>query len=327
MKYLRSRQRRGRWFHYYRRNGREHSLHVHGLQPDAPKVLLAYAIQHERYNQGREEESAATGSFAWAVEAYQQSKQWEALATETRRQRTAIYVRYIKAQGERPISTISQDDLERALYKKGGFAAIGDLKALRPIFAHLKKMGYLQRDPAAGIKLEKPKTKGFPTADARDIEVFQKHWPVGTSERDIFDLALYTGAARVDLTAIGPPNLKGGLLAYDRQKTGVRAEIPVTPELQAVLDRLPDIAPAFLLTAYGRTYSPGGLGTKFGEAAKACGMVARIHGLRKAFCVYWAEKGATTHQIAAMAGHLTLAEVERYTKAADRSRLVKLLIG
>lgn len=55
-------------------------------------------------------------------------------------------------------------------------------------------------------------------------------------------------------------------------------------------------------------------------------MVAWLHGLRKAFCVYWAEKGATTHQIAAMAGHMTLGEVERYTRAADRLKTVKLLV-
>jgi hypothetical protein len=56
-------------------------------------------------------------------------------------------------------------------------------------------------------------------------------------------------------------------------------------------------------------------------------MVARLHGLRKAFCVYWAQKAVSTHQIAAMAGHLTPKEVERYTRAADRLKMVKLLVG
>ena len=56
------------------------------------------------------------------------------------------------------------------------------------------------------------------------------------------------------------------------------------------------------------------------------GIEARLHGLRKAFCVYWAEKGASTSQIAAMAGHLSLSEVERYTRAADRRRMVNLLV-
>lgn len=59
----------------------------------------------------------------------------------------------------------------------------------------------------------------------------------------------------------------------------------------------------------------------FGDAAKAAGVSARLHGLRKAFCVYWAERGATSNEIAAMAGHMTLSEVERYTRAADRKRM------
>lgn len=40
--YLRSRQRRGRWFHYYRRDGKEKSLEVHGLPPHDPRVRAAY---------------------------------------------------------------------------------------------------------------------------------------------------------------------------------------------------------------------------------------------------------------------------------------------
>lgn len=55
-------------------------------------------------------------------------------------------------------------------------------------------------------------------------------------------------------------------------------------------------------------------------------MAACLRGLRKIFCVYWAEKGATTHQIAVMAGHMTLGEVERYIRAADRLKMVKLLV-
>ncbi|MFE3837555.1 tyrosine-type recombinase/integrase [Pseudogemmobacter sonorensis] len=67
------------------------------------------------------------------------------------------------------------------------------------------------------------------------------------------------------------------------------------------------------------------LGNLYGDAARKAGIDARLHGLRKAFCVYWAEQGMTVHQIAAMAGHTSLAEVERYTKAADRKRIVRAI--
>jgi integrase len=47
------------------------------------------------------------------------------------------------------------------------------------------------------------------------------------------------------------------------------------------------------------------------------------HGLRKAACRRLAEAGCSTHEIMAISGHVTLAEVERYTKAANQARLAK----
>jgi integrase len=47
------------------------------------------------------------------------------------------------------------------------------------------------------------------------------------------------------------------------------------------------------------------------------------HGLRKAFCRIGAEAGLTPHQLMALSGHKSLAEVTRYTEAANRARLAK----
>lgn len=143
----------------------------------------------------------------------------------------------------------------------------------------------------------------------------------------ILDLALFTGAARVDLSRLGRQHVKGDLLTFQRQKAGAVAEAPITEELRAVIERTPDIAPAFILSGRGKPYTPESIGNMFRVAAIEVGMTARLHGLRKAFCVYWVERGASTHQIAAMAGHMSLSEVERYTKAAVRTRMVKLLVG
>jgi len=40
-----------------------------------------------------------------------------------------------------------------------------------------------------------------------------------------------------------------------------------------------------------------------------------------------AEAGCTAHEIASIAGHKTLKEVERYTKAADQTRLAVSAMG
>jgi integrase len=50
---------------------------------------------------------------------------------------------------------------------------------------------------------------------------------------------------------------------------------------------------------------------------------ATAHGLRKAACRRLAEAGCTEKQIAAISGHASLSEVQRYTKAADQERLAR----
>lgn len=327
--YLRSKLRRGRWFHTYRRKGVERSLDVHGLHPTDPKVLAAWAAEHHRWqDMPPNSETPAAGTFAWALDLYTSgNRTWAGYATGTQKARNAIFKRYRNSQGARPVKTITSEAIEQALYAKGGHGAVNEYKALKPVFEHLRRLGFITKNPMTGIELDKPKVKGFPVADAEDIAAFQKRWQVGTRERLIFDLALYTGAARVDLAKLDRKNIKGNLLTYQRQKSKVTASVPLTPELRSVIDRTPDIAPSFILSKKGKPFAAASLGNAFRDAAIEAKVGFRLHGLRKAFCIYWAENDATTHQIAAMAGHMSLSEVERYTRAADRERMVKLLVG
>lgn len=319
--------------HYYRRfdptKGKEVEINlgVHGLHDDDPRVLAAWAAEHARWQDSPPGVTTPkAGTFSWAVDLLKAHHSYKNLAASTRKSHDAIARRYVKAQGNRPVNTITASDIERALYAKGGHGAANELKVLRRIFKHLKKMQFIAKDPTAAVDFDKPKIKGFATADADDIQRFQERWQVGTTERLIFDLALMTGAARADIAKLGRQHLKGDLLVYRRQKSKTVAEVPLMVELRRVIARTPDIAPAFVLSKHGKPYAPETIGNMFRDAAREAGMEARLHGLRKAFCVYWAEKGASTHQIAAMAGHMSLSEVERYTRAADRTRLVKLLV-
>ncbi|MEE4117684.1 MAG: tyrosine-type recombinase/integrase [Paracoccaceae bacterium] len=51
------------------------------------------------------------------------------------------------------------------------------------------------------------------------------------------------------------------------------------------------------------------------------------HGLRKACARRLAEAGATAHEIMAVTGHKTLAEVQRYTETATREGLADTAMG
>ncbi|MGA9052976.1 MAG: tyrosine-type recombinase/integrase, partial [Pseudolabrys sp.] len=67
------------------------------------------------------------------------------------------------------------------------------------------------------------------------------------------------------------------------------------------------------------------VGNWFRDRCNEAGLPKGIsaHGLRKATARRLADLGCTAHQIADVTGHATLAEVQRYTKAADRKRLAR----
>lgn len=327
--YLRSRKRRGRWFHYYRRNGDEISLGVHGLDPNDPKVKAAYWAEHARWqDMPPDTDTPKSGTFAWGLDIYLSgSRSWADYADGTQKSRMAIFNRYRNLQGGRALSSITTGAIEAALFAKGGHGAANELKALKPVFHHLKKLRIITKNPAAGVELDTPAIKGFPTTNADEIEAFMSRWEIGTRERLVFDLGLLTGAARVDLCKIGRQHIQGNILTFTRNKSKVETYVPITSDLRTVINRTPDIAPAFILSSYGKPFTPESVGNLYGNAARAAGIKSRLHGLRKAFCVYWAEIGKTTHEIAAMSGHLSLSEVQRYTKAADRKRIIQLIAG
>jgi len=57
------------------------------------------------------------------------------------------------------------------------------------------------------------------------------------------------------------------------------------------------------------------------------GVPGRAHGLRKAGAATAAENGATSKQLMAIFGWLSLDEAERYTQAAEREKLAKDAVG
>jgi len=75
-----------------------------------------------------------------------------------------------------------------------------------------------------------------------------------------------------------------------------------------------------LVTAYGRSFSV----KSFGHMMSAA--IRKAHGLRKAAARRLTEAGCSANEIMAMTGHKTMAEVERYTRAAEQERLARQAI-
>jgi integrase len=79
----------------------------------------------------------------------------------------------------------------------------------------------------------------------------------------------------------------------------------------------------FLVTEYGQPFTPAGFTNWYRDRCVDAGLPNGLspHGLRKSMCRRLAEAGCTPHEIMAISGHKSLAEVTRYTEAASRAPL------
>ena len=79
------------------------------------------------------------------------------------------------------------------------------------------------------------------------------------------------------------------------------------------------------LTSWARAACDGRNTILVGDWRKDAGLPddCHAHGLRKTFCKVAAEADLTPHQIMAISGHKTLAEVTRYTAQVDRKKIAK----
>lgn len=136
-------------------------------------------------------------------------------------------------------------------------------------------------------------------------------------------LALYTGQRLADVARATWADYDGAAIRVTQGKTGARLWVPCHADLRAELDTWPRTAVTILTNLRGRPWaSAHALGTVFGTVARKTPGLAAVtfHGLRKTAAARLAEAGCSTHEIAAVTGHTSLAMVQHYTKGADQRR-------
>jgi integrase/recombinase XerD len=138
------------------------------------------------------------------------------------------------------------------------------------------------------------------------------------------EFALETASRRGEVVRLGPQHISNGRIRIERIHGSDDVDIPVSQELQGVAcDAMPKGHLTYIVTAYGKPRSKVGLGNYFARWAREAGLPdrCRLHGLKKAGMRRRAESGNTTHELMAFSGHKTLAEVQRYTDAANKKKL------
>jgi integrase len=132
-----------------------------------------------------------------------------------------------------------------------------------------------------------------------------------------------------DVAKMNRADIVDGELHVIQQKTGAELFLPVVPELERALKAYPAKGLTLIGKESGKPLSRAALSHLMRAAIKDAGLPAKCvsHGLRKAAMRRLAESGKTEKQIAAVSGHKTLREIERYTAAADQRRLARDAIG
>ena len=207
-------------------------------------------------------------------------------------------------------------------------AANQRLKALKALFAWAceDEPELAPQDPTFGVKKNKYATKGHHSWNADEVEQFRGKHPIGSKARLALELLLYTGGRREDAVRLGPQHVRNGRVRFIQAKNEHRApveiDIPLHPKLGTTIAATRSEHLTFLVTEYGKPYTPAGFGNAMRDWCDRANLRhCSAHGLRKACATALAEAGATAHEIASVTGHQSLEEIERYTRDAKRKLL------
>jgi integrase len=314
--------RHGHRRHYFRRRGQK-LVPLPG-EPGSPEFNRAYELAAGQ-KLSAAKKRIRPGSFGALVSAYYASSEFRDLRPITQAS-YRIYIEPLRERfGDHPAALMNGKDV-RALLNEPATPAAGNnvLGAIRRLvaFGMAQTPPMLTSDPTLGVKRRKmPKTGGFIAWTDNDVGVYAAHYGPCSRERLAMSLLLYTAQRRADVVRMGWQHVRDGRIAVRQSKTDERLRIPVHPELQAILDATPRENMTFLVTDYGKPFTPAGFGNWFGERCREAGLALNAHGLRKAAARRLVEAGCSVHEVMAITGHRTLSEVQRYTREVEQERM------
>jgi integrase len=312
--------RKGKPRFYLRRAGFK-SVPLPGL-PWSPQFMEVY----EAALSGQPSQIGANrtkpGTISAAIIGYYCDQSFLALAPSTQRSLRGILERFRAEHGDKRIALLQRQHIITLLKSKKRFAARDWLKAIRALMKYAIEIGLREDNPATSVKLPNQKTDGYHSWTDAEIKQFEAYHGPGTRARLALTLLLYTGQRRGDVIRMGRQHIRDGAVHVRQQKTGIELTIPIHATLAAIIAKTPADHLTLLTTQTGKPFSAAGFGNWFRDRCNEAGLArCSAHGLRKAAARRLAEAGCTMHEIAAITGHASLSEIQRYTKAVDQRRL------
>jgi len=245
-----------------------------------------------------------------------------------------------QAYGDKSAITMTTTTVEKLMEMRASKpdSANGLRKVLREMMKVAVKLEWRDNDPTLGVKKIKAKNKsGFHRWTDAEIAQFEARHPIGSKARLAMALGLYTGQARQDVVVMGEQHItreqdeegrEVEVLNWVRKKTedktGLELAIPVHPELRRVIDATPSEHLTFLVTDLGAPFTAAGFGNWFRDRCNEAALAhCSFHGLRKAAATRLIDAGCDVVEAAAITGHASLKELQRYIETRDRKRAAR----
>jgi integrase len=317
------RDRHGKLRRYVRRRGVPRVV-LPGL-PGSPEFMQAYndslegraALPPSRYGSG-------TIGALWTE--YRRSASYANLSDSSKRTYGQIISPVLEQHGHRSVVGMNRQHARKIVEAVGLEApAMANLTiaVIRLLFSFAVENGWRSDNPCRGIR--KYKGGEHESWTDEDLLIFEKRWPVGTRERLVYDLLLYTAQRGGDVVNWKHSDCTTGAIILSQQKTGTKLVIPIHAALKRSIKACAGKGLHILADAYGKPIQRRTLTRIIRLAVKEAALPARCvaHGLRKTAMRRLAENGATEKEMAAVSGHKSISEVQRYTKSADQAGLAR----
>lgn len=270
---------------------------------------------------------------AWRI-VTTRTQEWQALRESSKDQQRAVAERFFeRVVPDSSPPLVYGDVLFDHLKRRHVKAILADMAdrphSARHVLSLIRKLvtvaldeEWIDTDPTHRLSY-RPELGGWRAWTIEEREKFEARWPVGTTPRLAYALALYLGNRRGDVAMAKWSAITDGWASVTQQKTGRYLDIPILPPLAEVLAATVRDGEYILLNAYGRPYSIKALGMRMRDWTRAAGIGsgATMHGLRKTLGKMLAEGGATTRQLMDILGHTSIQHAELYTREAEQRRL------
>lgn len=259
--------------------------------------------------------------------------EWQALQGDTKARQTVIAENFLKDRvnpahpttwGQVPITELRRRHIKAIIAERQVTKHVTKqlLGLIRKMIAAAMDEEWIETDPSYGISFQ-PEYKGWRAWTEGELAKFEARWPIGTTPRLCYALALWLGNRRGDVCTLTVDAIEREYVKVKQGKTKRALRIALTPMMREVLDKTNLSEGTILKTVHGKPFSAKSITGRMQEWTRMAGLPqgCTLHGLRKTLGKMLAEGGATTRQIMDTLGHTNIKHAELYSREADQERL------